>query len=210
MKLLYFPQHDVLLSLINPLWPSPSAGRGCVFPGLSSAAQHPHLPDRVGFYSPAAVFTRGPSLWWESFSATGASQRIQSLHAEPLRFICHRLVSVGWGWEISQIPFSFLDYFTEFYIFIFSFVGDVWIFSIYPPNYDPTAADGLYCDKTLYTFALWNAVFETFGIGVLLVRPLKGLLCFVNMSPAPRDADFYGRVWGENVTDHMWGYFSNT
>uniref|UniRef100_A0A8C9ZNA7 Uncharacterized protein n=1 Tax=Sander lucioperca TaxID=283035 RepID=A0A8C9ZNA7_SANLU len=42
--------------------------------------------------------------------------------------------------------------------------GDVWVFSVYQPNYDPAAADGAYCDKTLYTFAFWNAVWETFVI----------------------------------------------
>uniref|UniRef100_A0A3B4TQC8 Uncharacterized protein n=1 Tax=Seriola dumerili TaxID=41447 RepID=A0A3B4TQC8_SERDU len=55
--------------------------------------------------------------------------------------------------------------------------GDVWVFSIYQPNYDPTEADGLYCSKTLYTFALWNAVWETSVIWVVLARLCRGLLC---------------------------------
>lgn len=73
-------------------------------------------------------------------------------------------------------------------------LGDVWVFSVYQPNYDPSAADGFYCNKTLYTFAFWNAVFETFGFGVLLAKFCKGMLCYVNMSPV--DRDFYGNVWG--------------
>uniref|UniRef100_A0A3Q1BWD8 Uncharacterized protein n=1 Tax=Amphiprion ocellaris TaxID=80972 RepID=A0A3Q1BWD8_AMPOC len=72
--------------------------------------------------------------------------------------------------------------------------GDVWVFSVYQPNYDPTAADGLYCNKSLYTFALWNAIYETFVIGVLLAKFIKGLLCFVKMSPVPANTDFYGQV----------------
>ncbi|PWA28784.1 hypothetical protein CCH79_00012906, partial [Gambusia affinis] len=68
--------------------------------------------------------------------------------------------------------------------------GDVWVFSVYQPNYDPSAADGFYCNKTLYTFAFWNAVFETFGFGVLLAKFCKGMLCYVIMSPV--DRDFYG------------------
>uniref|UniRef100_A0A3B5KZE6 Uncharacterized protein n=1 Tax=Xiphophorus couchianus TaxID=32473 RepID=A0A3B5KZE6_9TELE len=71
-------------------------------------------------------------------------------------------------------------------------LGDVWVFSVYQPNYDPSAADGLYCNKTLYTFAFWNAIFETFGFGVLLAKFCKGMLCYVNMSPV--DRDFYGNV----------------
>lgn len=72
--------------------------------------------------------------------------------------------------------------------------GDVWVFSVYQPNYDPTAADGLYCDKTLYTFALWNAVWETFVLWFNLAKLCKGLLCWVMMSPATANTDFYGHV----------------
>lgn len=80
------------------------------------------------------------------------------------------------------------------FIYVWNLAGDVWVFSVYQPNYDPTAADGLYCDKTLYTFALWNAVFETFGILSCLAKLCKGLLCCVMMNPAPADADFYRNV----------------
>lgn len=72
--------------------------------------------------------------------------------------------------------------------------GDVWVFSVYQPNYDPTAADGLYCDKTLYTFALLNAVWETIVLWFNLAKLCKGLLCWVMMSPAPANTDFYGHV----------------
>ncbi|XP_037614366.1 transmembrane protein 272-like [Sebastes umbrosus] len=81
-------------------------------------------------------------------------------------------------------------------LFFFTWIlaGDVWVFSVYQPNYDPEAADGLYCNKTLYTFAFWNAVWETFVVCVFLSRLCKGLLCYVMMSPAPTDRDFYGNV----------------
>lgn len=72
--------------------------------------------------------------------------------------------------------------------------GDVWVFSVYQPNYDPAAADGLYCNKTLYTFAFWNAVFETFAIWVVLATLCKGVMCYVRMSPAPANRDFSGNV----------------
>uniref|UniRef100_A0A3B4WHG2 Uncharacterized protein n=1 Tax=Seriola lalandi dorsalis TaxID=1841481 RepID=A0A3B4WHG2_SERLL len=64
-------------------------------------------------------------------------------------------------------------------LFIYTWIlaGDVWVFSIYQPNYDPTAADGLYCSKTLYTFAFWNAMWETLVIWVELARLCRGLLC---------------------------------
>ncbi|KAM6894336.1 transmembrane protein 272-like [Lycodopsis pacificus] len=72
--------------------------------------------------------------------------------------------------------------------------GDVWVFSVYQPNYDPAAADGLYCNKTLYTFAFWNAVWETFVISVHLARRCKTLMCYVMMSPVPTSRDFDGNV----------------
>ncbi|XP_051285129.1 zgc:103586 isoform X7 [Dicentrarchus labrax] len=74
-------------------------------------------------------------------------------------------------------------------IFIWILAGDVWVFSVYQPNYDRSAADGLYCDKTLYTFALWNATWGTFFIMVQLVK-----VCYVLMSPTPANRDFYGNV----------------
>uniref|UniRef100_A0A3Q1FAK6 Uncharacterized protein n=1 Tax=Acanthochromis polyacanthus TaxID=80966 RepID=A0A3Q1FAK6_9TELE len=87
---------------------------------------------------------------------------------------------------------AFLIFLLSLFTFTWILIGDVWVFSVYQPNYDPTAADGLYCNKSLYTFAFWNAVLETFVIGVLLAKFIKGLLCFVKMTPVP--ADFYGQV----------------
>uniref|UniRef100_A0A3P9P213 Uncharacterized protein n=1 Tax=Poecilia reticulata TaxID=8081 RepID=A0A3P9P213_POERE len=85
-----------------------------------------------------------------------------------------------------------LEGFIGLFIFIWFLLGAVWVFSVYQPNYDPSAADGLYCNKTLYTFAFWNAVLETFGFGILLAKFCKGMLCYVNMSPV--DRGFYGNV----------------
>ncbi|XP_026209282.1 transmembrane protein 272 isoform X2 [Anabas testudineus] len=81
-------------------------------------------------------------------------------------------------------------------LFIITWIvaGDVWVFSIYQPNYDPTAGDGLYCNKTLYTFAFWNALWETFSFWVVLGKFFKGLMCGVIMIPAPRDGDFHRHV----------------
>lgn len=72
-------------------------------------------------------------------------------------------------------------------------LGGMWVFSVYQPNYDPSAADGVYCNKTLYTFAFWNALLEMFGFGVHLAKFCKGMLCYVHMTPV--DADFYRNVW---------------
>ncbi|XP_043953204.1 transmembrane protein 272-like [Gambusia affinis] len=78
------------------------------------------------------------------------------------------------------------------FMFAWLLLGAVWVFAVYQPNYDPFAADGLYCNKTLYTFAFWNAVLETFGFVAILAKLCKGLVCYVNLSPV--DADFYRNV----------------
>uniref|UniRef100_A0A3Q3WNL9 Uncharacterized protein n=1 Tax=Mola mola TaxID=94237 RepID=A0A3Q3WNL9_MOLML len=61
-------------------------------------------------------------------------------------------------------------------ILLWILAGDVWVFSVYQPNYDPAAADGLYCDKTLYTFAFWTAVWETCSLGFSLTQICRGWL----------------------------------
>lgn len=72
--------------------------------------------------------------------------------------------------------------------------GDVWVFSIYQPNYDPAAADGRYCNKNLYTFAFWNAVYETFAMFVVVTKFLKGLMCYVVMNPGAANRAFSSNV----------------
>lgn len=81
-----------------------------------------------------------------------------------------------------------------FFTYTWILAGDIWILSVYQPNYDPTAADGLYCDKTLYTFAFWNAVWETFTIWATLAKLCKGLMCCVTLSPAATNREFYSNV----------------
>ncbi|KAE8279254.1 hypothetical protein D5F01_LYC22840 [Larimichthys crocea] len=80
------------------------------------------------------------------------------------------------------------------FVYIWIVAGDVWIFSVYQPNYDATAADGLYCNKTLYTFALWTAVYETLSVCVIWGKFCKGWLLYVITTPVPANQDFYRRV----------------
>ncbi|XP_076017064.1 transmembrane protein 272-like [Genypterus blacodes] len=80
------------------------------------------------------------------------------------------------------------------FIFCWILAGDVWVFSVYQPNYDPTAADGLYCNKTLYTFAFWNALLETFAMVAMLTKNCIGLMCCVILDPAPTNTEFYRNV----------------
>ncbi|XP_073764432.1 transmembrane protein 272-like [Danio rerio] len=47
--------------------------------------------------------------------------------------------------------------------------GSVWIYSIYPPNYNTTVAGVPYCDKTLYLFAFWTTTLGYILIGLALL-----------------------------------------
>ncbi|KAI1898815.1 hypothetical protein AGOR_G00076240 [Albula goreensis] len=61
--------------------------------------------------------------------------------------------------------------------------GSVWIYSIYPPNYDSSGKEA-YCAKTLYLFAFWfhNVCYICIGLGLIagLYFYLKGD-CDVNI-----------------------------
>ncbi|XP_049338147.1 transmembrane protein 272-like [Astyanax mexicanus] len=47
--------------------------------------------------------------------------------------------------------------------------GSVWIYSIYPPNYNSTLPGEPYCNKTLYQFAFWTTTVGYIVIAVSLV-----------------------------------------
>ncbi len=50
----------------------------------------------------------------------------------------------------------------------------MWVYSIYPPNYNQTVAGEPYCNKTVYLFAFWTT---TLGYIILLLALLFG--CFL-------------------------------
>ncbi|XP_046876877.1 transmembrane protein 272-like [Hypomesus transpacificus] len=53
------------------------------------------------------------------------------------------------------------------FLFCWFIAGNVWIYSIYPANYDATKPP--YCDKTLYMFAFWTTTLVYIFIGALFV-----------------------------------------
>ncbi|XP_051900517.1 transmembrane protein 272-like isoform X2 [Pristis pectinata] len=54
--------------------------------------------------------------------------------------------------------------------------GNVWIYSIYKPNYiDKSSSD--YCDKTLYLFAFWLTTAIYILLGITLLLGCCALLC---------------------------------
>ncbi|XP_078527412.1 transmembrane protein 272-like [Lissotriton helveticus] len=63
----------------------------------------------------------------------------------------------------------------------FFIAGNVWIYSIYAPNYtDPTAAN--YCHKGLYLYAFWITTLVYIFLGLFIVIGCCALLCACCMS----------------------------
>ncbi|XP_041842617.1 transmembrane protein 272-like [Melanotaenia boesemani] len=68
---------------------------------------------------------------------------------------------------------------TSFFLFCWFITGNVWIYSIYEPNYNKTATDvNLYCNKTLYLFAFWTTTLVYILLGLFLVIGCCVLFCF--------------------------------
>ncbi|XP_071775926.2 transmembrane protein 272-like [Centroberyx gerrardi] len=67
------------------------------------------------------------------------------------------------------------------FLFCWFIAGNVWIYSIYQPNYNKTTTDvDPYCDKTLYLFAFWTTTLGYILMGLFLLCGCCGLVCFLN------------------------------
>ncbi|XP_047657223.1 zgc:103586 isoform X1 [Tachysurus fulvidraco] len=63
---------------------------------------------------------------------------------------CMNTLSEGFWLQICLLCILCIVIFTV----IWFLTGTVWVFSIYPPNYN-SSAEGHYCQRTLYLFAFW-------------------------------------------------------
>ncbi|KAI4895742.1 hypothetical protein NFI96_024043 [Prochilodus magdalenae] len=63
------------------------------------------------------------------------------------------------------------------FMFCWFITGSVWIYSIYPPNYNSTLLTEPYCNKTLYLFAFWTTTVAYILIACLLVAACCALIC---------------------------------
>uniref|UniRef100_A0A672K0K6 Uncharacterized protein n=1 Tax=Sinocyclocheilus grahami TaxID=75366 RepID=A0A672K0K6_SINGR len=64
-----------------------------------------------------------------------------------------------------------------FHLFYFLFIGSVWVYSIYPPNYNQAVAGDVYCNKTLYLFAFWTTTLGYILLGLALLFGCCVCLC---------------------------------
>ncbi|XP_030285587.1 transmembrane protein 272 [Sparus aurata] len=74
------------------------------------------------------------------------------------------------------------------FLFCWFICGNVWIYSIYKPNFDKnTTATDPYCDRTLYLFAFWVTTLVYILFGVFLVGGCLVLVCFYLCGRADAD-----------------------
>ncbi|KAK3568060.1 hypothetical protein QTP86_029255 [Hemibagrus guttatus] len=67
--------------------------------------------------------------------------------------------------------------------FVRCLIGSVWIYSIYPPNYNSTVVGEPYCNKTLYLFAFWTTMLGYILLAIAFVGSCCVLLCFCICNP---------------------------
>ncbi|XP_037391488.1 transmembrane protein 272-like [Pygocentrus nattereri] len=61
------------------------------------------------------------------------------------------------------------------FLFCWLIAGSVWIYSIYPANYNKTRTGQPYCNKTLYLSAFWTTTL----VYILLAGLMVGVFCVV-------------------------------
>lgn len=70
---------------------------------------------------------------------------------------------LGW-FIIGKLFYYLVCYIDVIFTYIWMYVGSIWVYKEFEPNYDPT--HGKYCNKTLYMFAFWliTSVYVTIAI----------------------------------------------
>ncbi|XP_054457816.1 transmembrane protein 272-like [Anoplopoma fimbria] len=79
---------------------------------------------------------------------------------------------------------------SSLFFFCWFIAGNVWIYSIYKPNYDRNTTNvDPYCDKTLYLFAFWTTTLVYILMALSMVCGCCVLVCKLLCGQADRDDD---------------------
>lgn len=79
---------------------------------------------------------------------------------------------------------------TGFFLFCWFIAGNVWIYSIYKPNFNKNSTDiESYCNKTLYLFAFWITTLVYILLIAFIVIGCCTLVCFFLCGRADPDDD---------------------
>ncbi|XP_061565544.1 transmembrane protein 272-like [Cololabis saira] len=63
------------------------------------------------------------------------------------------------------------------FLFCWFIAGNVWIYSIYQPNYDKNTSVDPHCDKTLYLFSFWITTLVYIFLGLAVTIKLCVCMC---------------------------------
>ncbi|XP_067412923.1 transmembrane protein 272-like [Emydura macquarii macquarii] len=97
-----------------------------------------------------------------------------------LLFLLLTCLPCGDGTAPTQLSPGARGWRAAFLLFLFSWfiAGNVWVYSIYPPNYgDPKALD--FCNRLLYLFAFWTITLVYVALGIALLATLCILGCLL-------------------------------
>lgn len=65
------------------------------------------------------------------------------------------------------------------FVFCWFITGNVWVYSIYEPNYNQTMTEvDPYCNKTVYLFAFWTITLVYILVGLFLFTGCCVMVCF--------------------------------
>lgn len=79
---------------------------------------------------------------------------------------------------------------TSCFLFCWFIAGNVWIYSIYQPNYNKNTTNvDPYCDKTVYLFAFWTTTLVYILLGLFMVGGCCFLLCCLICGKGDSNAD---------------------
>ncbi|KAK1889743.1 Transmembrane protein 272 [Dissostichus eleginoides] len=77
---------------------------------------------------------------------------------------------------------------TSLFLFCWFIAGNVWIYSIYQPNYNKNSTDvDPYCDRTLYLFAFWTTTLVYILLGVFMLGGCFVCICLFLFGHADAD-----------------------
>ncbi|XP_034413741.1 transmembrane protein 272-like [Cyclopterus lumpus] len=79
---------------------------------------------------------------------------------------------------------------TSFFFFCWFIAGNVWIYSIYEPNYNRNTTNvDPYCDRSLYLFAFWTTTLVYILLCLFMVGGCCVCFCFLLCGRADADDD---------------------
>ncbi|KAF7230262.1 transmembrane protein 272 [Nothobranchius furzeri] len=102
---------------------------------------------------------------------------------------CARETEGGPPNKLSAIC-TFWNAITSLFLFAWFITGNVWIYSIYQPNYNKNATDiDSYCNKSLYLFAFWTTTLVYIMLALFVIIGFCVLLCMCLCGRADPDDD---------------------